>query len=102
MSDQVRYGNINKELQNGSYVGRDKYPNTSVGSYEFMIRRSVRYQSIRNGGNIGVRGNSNFRGNQYNQRRNIMFLQKDNNGGNSNGCPPEDQLVPGNIFQTAL
>ena len=31
--DLVIYRNINKEMQNGSYVGRDKYPTTSGGAY---------------------------------------------------------------------
>ena len=28
-SDLVRYGNLNKGLHNGSYMGRDEYPTTS-------------------------------------------------------------------------
>ena len=36
-SDPVRYGNLNKELYNGSYVGRDKCPTTSGGAYELMF-----------------------------------------------------------------
>ena len=59
-----------------------------------MVFRSGIYQSIGNGGNGGRRGNSNGHGNQQNQRRNVMFLQQDINGGNSNGFTPEDQLVP--------
>ena len=78
-SDPVRYRNINKELQNVSYVIRDEYPTTSGGDYEFMVLRSGRYQSIGNGGNGGGRGNSYVRGNQHNQRRNIMFLQQEGN-----------------------
>ena len=94
-SDTVRYRNLNKELQNGSYVGKDNYPTTSRGAYELMVRRSEVYQSIGNGGNGGGRGNSNVCGNQQNQRKSVMFLQQDSNRGNSNGCPPEDKLVPG-------
>ena len=75
-SDPVQFGNLNKELQNGSYVGRDEYPITSVGDYELMVHRSVRYQSIVNGGNGGGRGNSNGRVNQQNQSQNIMFKQQ--------------------------
>ena len=56
-SDSTRYGNLNKDIQNGSYVGRDEYPITSVGDYELMVHRSVRYQSIVNGGNGGGRVN---------------------------------------------
>ena len=95
MSYPVRYGNLNKELQNRSYVGRGKYPTNSGGSYKMMVRRSGRYQSIGNGGNGGGRGNSYGRGNQHNQRQNVMFLQQDSNGDNPNNFPPGDQLVPG-------
>ena len=52
-SDLFRYRDINRELQNGSYVGRGKYPTTSGGAYELMVSRSGRYQSIGNGGNGG-------------------------------------------------
>ena len=76
-------------------MGRYKYPTTSGGAYELKIFRSGRYHSIGSSGNGGGRVNSNGRGNQQNQRRNIMFLQKDSNGGNSNDGPPEDHLVPG-------
>ena len=61
-----RYGNLNKELQNGLYVGRYEYPNISEGAYELMVSRSGRYQSIGNGGNGEERGNSNGRVNQQN------------------------------------
>ena len=60
-----------------------------------MVCRSGIYQSIGNDGNIGGRGNSNGFGNNQNQRQNVMLLQQDSNGVNSNGFPPEDQLVPG-------
>ena len=50
-SDPVIYRNLNKELQNGSYVGRDEYPTSSGGAYELMVCRSVIYQYIGNGGN---------------------------------------------------
>ena len=56
-SDLVRYGNINKGIQNGSYVGREKYPNNSAEAYELIVRRSGIYQSIGNGGNGRGRGN---------------------------------------------
>ena len=95
-----RYGNLNKELQDGSYVGREKYPKTSGRVYEFMVHKSGRYQSIGNGDDEGGRGNSNCHGNQHNQRQNIMFLQQDINGGNSNCCPTEDQFVPGKYGST--
>ena len=36
-SDPVRYGNVNKEIQNGSYVGRDEYLTTSGGAYELIV-----------------------------------------------------------------
>ena len=36
-SDMVRYGNLNKEIQNGSYTGRKKYTTGSGGAYEFMV-----------------------------------------------------------------
>ena len=52
-----------------------------------MVIRSVRYQSIGNGGNGGGRGKSNGCGNQQNQRQNVIFLQQE---GNSNGCPSDD------------
>ena len=61
-----RYGNLNKELQNGSYVGRYEYPNISGVSYELMVISSGRYQSIGNGGNGEGRGNSNGCVNQQN------------------------------------
>ena len=64
----VRYGNLDKELQNGSQVGRDKYPTTSEGAYELMVCRSGIYQSIGNCGKGGERENSNSCGNQHNQR----------------------------------
>ena len=67
-SDPVKYRNINKELHNGSYVGRDKYLTTSGGAYELIFLRSGRYQSIGNSGNVGGRGNSNGRVNQQNQK----------------------------------
>ena len=73
---------------------RNEYLTTSGVVYELMICRLGRYQSIVNGGNKGGRVNSNVCGNQQNQRQNIMFLQKDTNGGNLNGCSPEDHLVP--------
>ena len=92
-SDPVRYGNLNKKLQNGSYAGRGKYQNTSGGDYELMVHRSGIYQPIDNGGNGGGRGHSNGRGNQQNQRQNIILLQQESNGGNFNGCPTEDKLV---------
>ena len=63
-SDPVRYDNLNKELQNGSYVGRGKYLTTSEGDYELMVCRSGRYYSIGNGGNGVGKGNSNGCGNQ--------------------------------------
>ena len=47
-----RYGNLNKELQNGSFLGRDKYPTTYGGGYELLVLKSGRYQSNENGGNI--------------------------------------------------
>ena len=78
-----------------TYVGRDKYLTTSGGAYELIFCRSGRYQSIGNDVNGWGRGNSNGRGNQQNQRQNIMFLQQDINKVNSNGFPPEDQIVPG-------
>ena len=56
-SDLVKYGNLNKELQNGSYLGREKYTTTSEGAYKLMVCRSGRYQSIVNSGNGGGRGN---------------------------------------------
>ena len=55
--DLVRHGNLNEELQNESYVGREKYPTTFGVSYELMVRRSGRYQSIENSGNVGGRVN---------------------------------------------
>ena len=39
-----RYGNLNKELHNGSYVGRDKYPDNSGGAHELMFYRPGKYQ----------------------------------------------------------
>ena len=36
-SDPVRYGNVNKEIQNGSYVGRDEYLTTYGGVYELIV-----------------------------------------------------------------
>ena len=45
-SDLVRYGNLNKELQNGSYLGRYKCKTNSGGAYELMSHRSGRYKSI--------------------------------------------------------
>ena len=87
--------NINKEIQNESYVGRNKYTNTSGGAYDLMVHRLGIYQSIGNFGKRGGRGNSNGCGNQKNQRQNVMLLQQDSNGGNLNGCPPEDKLMPG-------
>ena len=42
--DPVRYGNLNKEIKNESYVGRGKYTTTSGGAYELMVCRSGRYQ----------------------------------------------------------
>ena len=45
-SDTGRYVNINKELHNGSYLGKDYCLTTYRGDYELMVRRSVRYQSI--------------------------------------------------------
>ena len=86
-SDPVIYGNLNKELQNGSYVGRGKYTNNSGGAYELMIRRSGRYQSIVNDGNGGGSVNSNGRGNQQNQRRNVILLHQEDN---ANGFSHED------------
>ena len=53
----VRYGNLNKELQNGSYVGMYKYLTNSGGYYELIVFRSGRYHSIGNGGNGGGRVN---------------------------------------------
>ena len=94
-SDPEIYGNLNKELFNGSYLGRDKYPTTSRGAYELMVHRPVIYQSIGNGDNGGVRRNSNGNGNQHNQRQHFMFLQQESNGVNSNSFPPEYQLFPG-------
>ena len=44
--DLVRYGNLNKELQNGSYVVWDEYPTNYGGAYDLMVCRSGRYQSI--------------------------------------------------------
>ena len=99
-SDPVRCENLNKQLQNGSYVVRVKYLTTSGGAYELMVHRSVRYQSIRNGGNGGGMVNSNGRGNQHNQRENVMLLQQDSNGGSSNGCVPEYQILPGKDIST--
>ena len=75
-SDLVRYGNLNKELQNGSYVGRKKYLTTSIGSYKLMVCRPVRYQSIGNGGNRGGRGNQNGHGNQQNQRQTLCYYNR--------------------------
>ena len=43
-SDTVRYGNLNKELKNGSYIGWDEYPTTSGGAYVLVVCGSDRYQ----------------------------------------------------------
>ena len=59
MSDLFKYGNLNKELHNGSYVVRDEYPTTYGGAYELMVHKPGRYQSIGNGGNGGGSRNSN-------------------------------------------
>ena len=72
---------------------REKYPTNSGGAYELMICSSGRYKSIGNSCNRGRRWKSNGCGNQQNQRQNIMFLQQDSNGGNSNGCPPDYKIV---------
>ena len=61
MSDMFKYGHLNKELHNGSYVVRDKYQTTSGGAYELVVRRSDRYQSTGNSGIGGERGNSDGR-----------------------------------------
>ena len=56
-SGPFRCGNLNKKLQNGLYLVRDKYLTTSGGAYELMIRRSGIYNSIVNNSNVGRRGN---------------------------------------------
>ena len=65
-----------------------------------MVFRLGRYKSIGNVGNGGGRVNSNGHGNKQNQGRNFMFLQQENNGGNSSGCIHEDYLVPGKYGST--
>ena len=37
MSDQFRYGNLNKYIQNGLYEGREKCKTTYGGAYKLMI-----------------------------------------------------------------
>ena len=76
-------------------MGRGKYPNNSVEAYELIVNRSGIYQSNGIGDSGGGRENSNGRGNQQNQRRNVMFLQQDINREDSNICPPKDHIVPG-------
>ena len=93
-SNSVKYRNINKDLQNGSYVGKDKYPTNYGVYYEMIVRRPDRYQSIGNGSNGRRRGKSKLCGNQHNQRKNVMFIQQDSNVGNQKGCLPENQIVP--------
>ena len=56
MSDLVIYGYLNKDLHNGSYVVRDKYLTTYGVACKLTVFRSGRYQSIRNGGIGGGRG----------------------------------------------
>ena len=65
-----------------------------------MVCRSGIDQLIGNSGNRGGRGKSNLRGNQQNQRQTFILLQQDSNGSSLNGCPPEDQLVPGKYGST--
>ena len=65
-----------------------------------MVRRSGIYQSIGNGDNGEGRVNSNGRGNQQNQRKKILLLKQDINGGNLNGYPPEDQIFPSKYGST--
>ena len=65
-----------------------------------MVNSPGRYKSIGNGGNRGGRGNSSGRRNQHNQSQNVMFLQKESNGGNSNGFTSDDQIVPGKYGST--
>ena len=78
-SDPVVFWNLNKELQNGSYVEKGEYLTDSGGAYELIVHRSVIYYSIVNGVNGGGKGNSNGLGNQQNQSRNVMFLQQEGN-----------------------
>ena len=67
---------------------------TSEGSYKLLVFGSGRYQSIGNSGNVVERVNWNGHVNKQNQRQNVMFLQQNSNVVDSNGCPPEDALLP--------
>jgi hypothetical protein len=86
-SDPVRYNDLNEELKNASYVGRDDYPTTISSAYELMIRRSGRYQAIGTRDN-GRRGQSDIN----HRRRQLQFLQHDSG---SNATNDDEALVPG-------
>jgi hypothetical protein len=83
-ADPHRYKDLNEELLNASYVGRDEYPTTPSSAYELLVQRSGRFQSItRAGDRSRVRTDGNHR-----HHSSVGFLQTDI-------CQPATDLVPG-------
>ena len=52
----IRYGPFLEELQNTSYAGRYEYPNPQSGTFDPLIRRSVKIQGISGQGGRGRGG----------------------------------------------
>jgi hypothetical protein len=93
IADPQRYSSLNEDLQHGSYLGRDEYPETTSGAFELMVRRSGRYQAL---GSTRQQQSDNVVDtplSRSERRRNVQLLQ--NSEQTSNTCPPTADLVPG-------
>ena len=95
IADSNRYSSLNEDLQNGSFLGRDEYPETTSGTFELMVRRSGRYQAL--GSNRNHQNDNNvdtpISRSERERRRNVQLLQSSDQS--SNVCPPAADLVPG-------
>ena len=76
----VTYDELLEELNNESYIGRDKYPITTSGSYELMVHRSGQFQwngYHSNSGGGRCWGGGGHSGGRLNV---INFLKQQHNG----------------------
>ena len=90
-ADLHRCKDLNKELANASYIGRDEHPTTPQSTYELLVQRSGRFHNLnRSTDRPRNRGDND----QWNSNTRVAFLQIDI-------CTPVSDLAPGCDGKTA-